>query len=119
MLTAANDDEQTWQAWAGGVDCFLPKPFDPDLLLRWVSYMSAHSRAQIGSLTAERWRPPRGRDPALAARASRGAALSPLRCEPRSHRVCRQDSHFEPGDEESLWPRERPDWRLRERQCPW
>lgn len=47
MLTAASDDEQTWQAWAGGVDCFLPKPFDPDLLLRWVSYMSAHSRAQI------------------------------------------------------------------------
>lgn len=49
MLTAASDDAQTWQAWAGGVDYFLPKPFDLDLLLRWVSYLCAWSPMQIGS----------------------------------------------------------------------
>lgn len=41
MLTAASDDVRTWQAWAGGVDCFLPKPFDTDQLLRWVHYLCA------------------------------------------------------------------------------
>jgi len=42
MLTAAADDDHTWQAWAGGVSCFLAKPFDVDLLLRWVDYLCTY-----------------------------------------------------------------------------
>ena len=34
MLTAADDDAQAWRAWTLGVDCFLAKPFEPDVLLR-------------------------------------------------------------------------------------
>ena len=39
MLTAAADDEQAWQAWSGGVDYFLAKPFDPSELLRYLDYL--------------------------------------------------------------------------------
>lgn len=39
MLTAAADDEQAWQAWSGGVDYFLGKPFDPSELLRYLDYL--------------------------------------------------------------------------------
>jgi CheY-like chemotaxis protein len=39
MLTAAADDAQAWQAWTGGVDYFLPKPFEPLELLRWLDYL--------------------------------------------------------------------------------
>jgi two-component system response regulator ResD len=41
MLTAASDDDQAWQAWSGGVDCFLSKPFDVDRLLREVEKLCA------------------------------------------------------------------------------
>ncbi len=41
MLTAAADDEQAWQAWSGGVDYFLAKPFDPSELLRYLDYLFA------------------------------------------------------------------------------
>lgn len=41
MLTAAADDEQAWQAWRGGVDYFLAKPFDPCELLRYLDYLFA------------------------------------------------------------------------------
>ena len=41
MLTAAADDEQAWRAWDRGVDYFLPKPFDPDELLRYLDSLSA------------------------------------------------------------------------------
>ena len=41
MLTAAADDEQAWQAWTGGVDYFLAKPFDPTELLRYLDYLFA------------------------------------------------------------------------------
>lgn len=37
MLTAAADDEQAWQAWTGGVDCFMTKPFQVEALLRQVA----------------------------------------------------------------------------------
>jgi DNA-binding response OmpR family regulator len=40
MLTAAADDSQQWQAWAGGVDWFLAKPFDADALLRYLEYLT-------------------------------------------------------------------------------
>lgn len=40
MLTAAADDAQAWQAWREGVDYFLAKPFDPDELLRFLTYLS-------------------------------------------------------------------------------
>ena len=36
MLTAAADDANAWQAWTGGVDYFLAKPFDPSELLRYL-----------------------------------------------------------------------------------
>lgn len=41
MLTAASDDDQAWLAWAGGVDCFMAKPFDMDTLLRRIHALSA------------------------------------------------------------------------------
>ena len=39
MLTAAADDNHAWQAWSGGVDYFLAKPFDPSELLRYLDYL--------------------------------------------------------------------------------
>ena len=39
MLTAAADDNQAWQAWSGGVDYFLSKPFDPSELLRYLDHL--------------------------------------------------------------------------------
>jgi len=39
MLTAAADDAQAWQAWTGGVDYFLAKPFDPSELLRFLDHL--------------------------------------------------------------------------------
>lgn len=39
MLTAANDDAQAWQAWSGGVDYFLAKPFDAAELLRFLDQL--------------------------------------------------------------------------------
>lgn len=39
MLTAASDDATAWQAWSGGVDYFLAKPFDASELLRYLDYL--------------------------------------------------------------------------------
>ena len=39
MLTAAADDSHAWQAWTGGVDYFLAKPFDPSELLRYLDHL--------------------------------------------------------------------------------
>jgi CheY-like chemotaxis protein len=39
MLTAMADDDSAWQAWTEGVDYFLPKPFDPETLIRYLSYL--------------------------------------------------------------------------------
>ena len=39
MLTANGGDEQAWQAWTEGVDYFLTKPFDPEELVRYLSYL--------------------------------------------------------------------------------
>ena len=41
MLTAAADDEHAWRAWTEGVDYFLAKPFEPDELLNYLSYLDA------------------------------------------------------------------------------
>jgi DNA-binding response OmpR family regulator len=41
MLTAAADDDHAWQAWTEGVDYFIAKPFEPDELLSYLSYLSA------------------------------------------------------------------------------
>ena len=41
MLTAAADDAQAWQAWRGGVDYFLAKPFDASELLRYLDGLFA------------------------------------------------------------------------------
>jgi DNA-binding response OmpR family regulator len=41
MLTAAADDDHAWRAWTEGVDYFLAKPFEPDELLNFLSYLSA------------------------------------------------------------------------------
>ena len=47
MLTAAADDGQAWQAWSGGVDYFLAKPFDADELLRYLDYLFAELEASV------------------------------------------------------------------------
>jgi DNA-binding response OmpR family regulator len=39
MLTANAGDEQAWKAWSEGVDYFLTKPFEPEELLRYLSYL--------------------------------------------------------------------------------
>ena len=39
MLTAKADDEEAWRAWTGGVDYFLPKPFDSTQLLRFLNHL--------------------------------------------------------------------------------
>jgi two-component system chemotaxis response regulator CheY len=39
MLTAAGGDDQAWQAWTEGVDYFLSKPFDAQVLLRYLDYL--------------------------------------------------------------------------------
>ena len=39
MLTAAADDEHAWRAWTEGVDYFLPKPFEPVELLRFLDHL--------------------------------------------------------------------------------
>lgn len=36
LLTAAGDDQTTWDGWSAGATCYLTKPFDPDNLLSWV-----------------------------------------------------------------------------------
>ena len=41
MLTAAADDAHAWQAWTEGVDYFLAKPFKPDELLNFLTYLGA------------------------------------------------------------------------------
>jgi CheY-like chemotaxis protein len=45
MLTANAGDEQAWQAWSEGVDYFMTKPFEPDELLRYLSYLFAPAAA--------------------------------------------------------------------------
>lgn len=45
MLTAAADDAQAWQAWTGGVDYFLAKPFDAGELLRYLDHLFAADAA--------------------------------------------------------------------------
>ena len=47
MLTAAADDSQAWQAWSGGVDYFLAKPFDPSELLRYLDYLFAGAASPL------------------------------------------------------------------------
>lgn len=47
MLTAAADDAQAWQAWSGGVDYFLAKPFDPSELLRYLDYLFADTSSPL------------------------------------------------------------------------
>jgi CheY-like chemotaxis protein len=39
MLTAAADDAQAWQAWNGGVDYFMAKPFDAEQLITFLGYL--------------------------------------------------------------------------------
>ena len=36
MLTAFDDDNNAWQAWSGGVDYFLGKPFEPEALMKFL-----------------------------------------------------------------------------------
>jgi len=34
MLTARTDDQTTWEGWKAGANYFMPKPFDPEVLVR-------------------------------------------------------------------------------------
>jgi DNA-binding response OmpR family regulator len=47
MLTAAADDGHAWQAWTEGVDYFLPKPFEPVELLRFLDYLFENRAAAV------------------------------------------------------------------------
>ncbi len=47
MLTAAADDAQAWQAWSGGVNYFLAKPFDPSELLRYLDYLFSDAASPL------------------------------------------------------------------------
>lgn len=47
MLTAAAGDEQTWQAWSGGVDYFLPKPFELDELIKKILALAANAESSF------------------------------------------------------------------------
>lgn len=53
MLTAASDDDQAWQAWAGGVDCFMAKPFDMDTLLRRIHALSPPADDDAAEVSAD------------------------------------------------------------------
>jgi len=48
MLTAAADDAQAWQAWSGGVDYFLAKPFDASELLRYLDHLFSDASPVAG-----------------------------------------------------------------------
>jgi DNA-binding response OmpR family regulator len=49
MLTAAADDSHAWQAWSGGVDYFLAKPFEPTELLHFLDGLEAEiDRSVLG-----------------------------------------------------------------------
>jgi DNA-binding response OmpR family regulator len=36
MLTAAGDDDTTWEGWSSGASTYVDKPFDHDNLLSWI-----------------------------------------------------------------------------------
>ena len=44
MLTAAADDANAWRGWSGGVDYFLGKPFDAEVLLAYLDHRFARVR---------------------------------------------------------------------------
>ena len=50
MLTAAAGDEQAWQAWSGGVDYFLPKPFELDELVEKILALAANAESSFVQL---------------------------------------------------------------------
>lgn len=47
MLTAAADDAHAWRAWSEGVDYFLPKPFEPLELLRFLDHLFVDEAAAV------------------------------------------------------------------------
>jgi CheY-like chemotaxis protein len=49
MLTASASDAQAWRAWAGGVDYFLAKPFNPDELLNFLAYLGGDGMERAGA----------------------------------------------------------------------
>jgi CheY-like chemotaxis protein len=40
LLSAADDDQTTWAGWRAGASCYLPKPFDPNLLTSWLQRLA-------------------------------------------------------------------------------
>ena len=47
MLTAAADDHHAWQAWSGGVDYFLAKPFEPTELLDFLDGLDVQAGSSL------------------------------------------------------------------------
>ena len=46
LLSAAGDDAATWAGWQAGANCYLTKPFDPDMLTAWLLRVAATSDAE-------------------------------------------------------------------------
>lgn len=47
MLTAKSDNATTWQGWTGGADYFMPKPFEPEELVRVLRSIIETRRTEI------------------------------------------------------------------------
>jgi two-component system, OmpR family, alkaline phosphatase synthesis response regulator PhoP len=40
LLSAAGDDQTTWEGWRAGANCYITKPFDPDRLAAWLNHLA-------------------------------------------------------------------------------
>jgi DNA-binding response OmpR family regulator len=47
MLTARSDDQDVWAGWQAGIDYYIPKPFDPSELLRFVHFVAEERDQEI------------------------------------------------------------------------
>jgi DNA-binding response OmpR family regulator len=53
MLTAAAGDEQAWQAWSGGIDYFLAKPFELGTLVDKIIAFTADADSDVARSHSE------------------------------------------------------------------
>jgi DNA-binding response OmpR family regulator len=48
MLTAKSSDDDIWTGWRSGTDYYVTKPFDPDELVRYVSFLVSAEYQELG-----------------------------------------------------------------------